>query len=232
MNIPKEDLNPPVSSPDPVVASPPQDPKKESQNMVQPSPEFSPEAKQVISEPGEETASSVGEVLPGQGTQPPTSPSESAQNSQDNDEAASSEVSLEIKSYMTPFIYDSIQQKDPFEDPTAVVTKETDVKGKKVRRSVIVIPKTPPEEYDLTNIKLKGIAWNTAVPKALFKLPGNKGYYTLAKGDRIGRKGVVFDIKENEVFIVEENYVGSGDKRRKKQVVKIKKMDRIGLSNK
>ena len=127
-----------------------------------------------------------------------------------------SEASLEVQSYMAPFIYDSVKRKDPFEDPTVI------------KSGVVVIPKTPPEEYNLSEIKLKGLSWRGENPKALFELPNNAGFYTLMKGDKIGKKGVIFEIRESEVIIVETNYVGSGEERREERLVKIKKLNRVG----
>ena len=127
-----------------------------------------------------------------------------------------SEAGLEIQSYMIPFIYDSVQERDPFEDPTV-----------KKDKGVVIIPKTPPEEYDLKEINLKGIIWDIKSPKALFKLPNNAGYYTLIKGDKIGKNGIIFEIRESEVIIVETSYIGSGNQKKEKQVVKIKKINRL-----
>ncbi len=135
--------------------------------------------------------------------------------------AESSEVTLEIKSYMAPFIYESIRKKDPFEDPTV-----------QKRQGVVIIPKTPPEKYTLKEIRLKGIIWDTKNPKALFKLPSDAGYYTLIKGDKLGKRGVIVDIRESEVVIVETNDVEIDGKAKKEFVTKIKRIDRIGLSGK
>ena len=178
------------------------------------SPEREPPAESVPQQPMVQQP----EVSPGQ-----EAPSNSAET--DNTDFNSSEVSLEIQSYMAPFIYESIQQRDPFEDPT--VKKEEEGQG------VIIIPKTPPEEYALKTIQLKGIIWDTKNPKALFKLPDNAGYYTLIKGDKIGKKGVIFDIRESdrgsEVVIVETNFIGSNERKKEERTIKIKKIDRIGV---
>ena len=132
-----------------------------------------------------------------------------------------SEANIEVQSYMAPFIYDSIQQKDPFEDPT--VDK---------REGIVIIPRTPPEKYDLSEINLKGVKWdkkNPKLSKALFELPSSEGFYELREGDKIGKTGVVFRVGESEVVVVETNYIGSGKNKKEKRVIKIKKMDRLGL---
>ena len=168
---------------------------------------------------GQAVSSSEGEV-----SEPPVQePSESHVPGETQDTALS-DVALEIKSYMAPFVYESVKKKDPFEDPTVEKVQKKGEKG------VIVIPKTPPEAYELKEIQLKGIIWDTKNPKALFKLPGNAGYYTLIKGDKVGKKGVIFDIKEDEVVIVETSYVGAGEQRKMERIIKIKKMNRIGIS--
>ena len=137
-----------------------------------------------------------------------------------------SEISLQIQSDMAPFIYENAGLRSPFDDPTRtrdftgeVVDSKGDVK--------IVIPKTPPEMYDLSEIKLKGIIWNIKNPKALFELPSGEGHYTLIKGDKIGKNGLIFEIREDEVVIVETFYKGYDTTER---VIKIKKMDRLRLN--
>ena len=132
-----------------------------------------------------------------------------------------SEWLLDIQSSVAPFIYEYGTQKDPFEDPT--IQEEIKTEG------VIVIPKTPPEEYDLKEIRLKGIIWHTQTPKALFELPSSAGYYTLIKGDKIGKNGVIFEIREDEVVVVETSYIGKGKDKKEEIKIKIKRMDRLNL---
>ena len=129
---------------------------------------------------------------------------------------------LDIQSSIAPFIYEYGTQKDPFDDPT--------IKEESAGEGVIVIPKTPPEEYDLSEINLKGITWHTETPKALFELPNNAGYYTLIKGDKIGKNGVIFEIREDEVVIVETTIIGRGSDTKEEIKVKIKRLDRLNLS--
>ena len=137
-----------------------------------------------------------------------------------------SEVSLQIQSDMAPFNYENSGSRSPFDDPTrrGVPGEVLDPKGE----VKIVIPKTPPEMYDLSEIKLKGIIWNIKNPKALFELPSGEGHYTLIKGDRIGKNGLIFEIREDEVVIVETFYKEDDDPT--ERVIKIKKMDRLRLN--
>ena len=133
-----------------------------------------------------------------------------------------SEWMLDIQSSIAPFIYEYGKQKDPFDDPT--------IQEHSAESGVVVIPKTPPEEYDLKEIKLKGIIWDTQTPKALFELPSLAGYYTLIKGDKIGKNGIIFEIREDEVVVVETNYIGRGPDKKEEITIKIKQMDRLNFS--
>ena len=93
------------------------------------------------------------------------------------------EALVEVESYMTPFIYDPLNRRNPFEDPLKARLK---MKGPVVEE--VVKPPTPPELFTLQQIDLKGIIWRTTEsPKALVKLPDG-AFYTLLRGDRIGKK--------------------------------------------
>ena len=127
---------------------------------------------------------------------------------------------VEVENIMSPFIYDPEHRRDPFEDPTEVKESET----------IVFVPKTPPEEYNLNQIKLKGIIWDTKSPKALFQLPGEGGFYTLLKGDKLGKNGTIFEIREDEVVIVETIVKVTGKaKTEAESQVKIIKLDRLRL---
>ena len=135
-----------------------------------------------------------------------------------------SEANLEAQSYMAPFIYESVNQRDPFDDPTL----RNVIKGSiKQIKSVTDIPKTPPEGYELDEIQLRGIIWDTKVPKVLFELPNNEGYYTLIKGDKVGHSGIIFEIRESEVVVVETSYIGTGKDITEEKRIKIKKINRL-----
>ena len=139
---------------------------------------------------------------------------------EDVNQGFSSEIKLQVEEYMKVFEYESSNRKDPFDDPTLDLIPEEDTE-------VVTVPQTPPEEYNLNKINLKGIIWDTGTPKALFELPDNQGFYTLIKGDRIGKNGVIFEIRENEVIVVETNFTGSGKNRKPERSIKIKKMNRL-----
>ena len=201
--------------------------------QAQPSPESFPPGEQAQPQPesfppGEQAAQPSPESFPpGEQALPPLEgiPTEAQpvgipQSFTEDLSGVPSEWMLDIQSSIAPFIYEYGQQKDPFDDPL----QEQSAEG-----GVVVIPKTPPEEYDLKEIKLRGIIWDTQTPKALFELPNTEGFYTLIKGDKIGKNGVIFEIREGEVVVVETTYVGRGKDKKEEIKIKIKKMDRLSL---
>lgn len=132
---------------------------------------------------------------------------------------ASSEIGLEIQAKMAPFRYENPDLPNPFVNPNRKSPGGEEMK--------VVVPKTPPEMYTLEEIQLRGIIWNTKSPKALIELPGKEGHYSLIKGDKIGKNGIIFEIREDEVIIVETFYK---DKDTTENVIIIKPMDRLGLN--
>ena len=128
-----------------------------------------------------------------------------------------SKAFLEVESYMVPFTYDPLNRRDPFEDPYQAQLKVEGVE--KVR--------TPPEQFDLKSIELKGIIWDIHRPKVLVRLPDGE-FYTLLRGDKVGKMGVIFEIREDEVVILENKTTKVGSKIVKDTAIFIKRMDRIG----
>ena len=128
---------------------------------------------------------------------------------------------LQLKSYMEPFLYDpSSKRRNPFED----LTKKKEPTGK-----TGIIVTTPPERYPLTDIKLKGIIWSVPSPRALFQLPNEQEFYTLLQGERIGKYGVIKEIREDEVEIFETIVKGDGVNQLTETKKVIKRMDRLNL---
>ena len=201
-------LNPPPNPP----------PKTPSETVGNAAKEFLKETGEVLKESfsGEKPPSdkkSSSDPAP----QPPSAPAEAQPPAaaKDVDEAL-----VEVESYMTPFIYDSEDRRNPFEDPfksRIPVTVVEDVKTP-----------TPPELYTLQDIELKGIIWRTTEsPKALVKLP-DEAFYTLLRGDKIGKNGMIFEIREDEIVILETVTKQTGTERVKNNSITIKRMDRLG----
>ncbi|MBC6415306.1 MAG: pilus assembly protein PilP [Bdellovibrionales bacterium] len=137
----------------------------------------------------------------------------------ENFEQLPSDINLKVREYLAPFIYDTVDARSPFTEPLTNTTTD-----------LSIFTKTPPEKYELAEIQLKGIIWSDS-PKALFELPDNQGHYNLRRGDRIGKNsGVIFEIREDQVVIVETLYVGQGEDKKERRVVKIKNMDRLRLN--
>ena len=132
---------------------------------------------------------------------------------------------LKLKSYMEPFLYDpSAKRRNPFEDPS-----QKQLEDSAQKKIPSLGRRTPLERYPLKDIELKGIIWNVSTPKALFKLPGGQDFYTLLQGDRVGKYGVIKEIREDEVEIEETIVKGDGVEQLEEKRKKIKKMNRLKL---
>ena len=112
---------------------------------------------------------------------------------------------LEESAVMTPFLYDaSPNRRDPFENPFSAPSG-----GGLIETAV----RTPPEQFDLPDINVKGILWDTKKPRALIQLPDGE-FYTLLRGDKIGKTGIIFEIREDEIVIlnriIQQNNLKSG----------------------
>ena len=133
------------------------------------------------------------------------------------------EALVEVESYMTPYIYDPLNRRDPFEDPMKARLR---LQGPVVEE--IIRPPTPPEMFSLKEIDLKGIIWRTTEsPKALVKLPDG-AFYTLLRGDKIGKNGMIFEIREDEMVVLETEIKKTGTREVRENSITIKRMDRLG----
>ena len=140
-------------------------------------------------------------------------------SSQEEKAPQDSSMLLDIETLMPEFLYDPEDRRDPFEDPTILQNAE----------NIIFVPKTPPEEYDLNQLRLKGVIWDIEAPKALFQLPGQGGFYTLLRGDKVGKNGTIFEIREDEVVIVNAPLKTSTSETDTNIDIKIIKLDRLKL---
>ena len=76
-------------------------------------------------------------------------------------------------------------------------------------------------QYDLTQLSLTAIAWNTKEPKALIRDP-KANIYMVKKKDPIGRNnGYVEDIREGEIIVIESRAVKGGQKFYSTQVLRV-----------
>lgn len=68
---------------------------------------------------------------------------------------------------------------------------------------------SPLQRFELDQLKLVGIIWDTKRPKAMFLDPQGKGYI-IGKLDKVGRnRGYIAEIREGEVIVL-ERFIGEG----------------------
>ena len=95
------------------------------------------------------------------------------------------------------FTYESAGVRDPFR------SFEWEEKG---RKAVLGNDRGPLEQYDLGQMSLLAVVWNTGVARALVRDPAGKSYI-VGTGTRIGKnEGRVTNINDNLV-VVKETYV-------------------------
>ena len=126
---------------------------------------------------------------------------------------------VEIYKMLSNYHYDSDERRDPF-----VPFKEEGFED-----SELAIPTYPTGQYDLSEIKLKGIKWNSKAgpSKALFETPDKVIHY-LQKNDWIGRnRGIVYQLKEDEVVIVAPRLKGAANKKEDSYIPIIVRLDRL-----
>ncbi len=114
------------------------------------------------------------------------------------------------------YIYDPTGKKDPFKPYRA-----PRIRGDN-RPAAAIDPLTI---LDVAQLQLVAVMWNTARPRAVVKDQQNRNYI-LFKNMRIGRNdGVVVDIREGEIVIVEKFDDGFGNTVREARVLEIKPVD-------
>ena len=195
------------------------------QEEVQPQPEDMPPQEEAQPQPEnmppqEEAQPQPENMPPQEEAQPQPENMPPQEEAQPQPESPLSDSLLQLKSYMEPFLYDpSSKRRNPFEDLTK--KQKIGVTEGKAR--------TPLEQYELKDIKLKGIIWNVSSPKALFQPPGGEDFYTLLQGERVGKYGVIKEIREDEVEIKETVVKGDGLEQLTEIRKVIKRMNRLNL---
>ncbi len=102
----------------------------------------------------------------------------------------------EVFPLLQPFRYDGEGRRNPFKPYQQVQPGEAEF-GEGAGPSI------PLGKWDIEQIQLIGILWNSTHPKAMFRSPDNK-YFILEKDERIGRNnGYIGVIREMEVVVVE-----------------------------
>jgi Tfp pilus assembly protein PilP len=95
------------------------------------------------------------------------------------------------------FTYDAAGSRDPFR------SVEWEEKG---RRALLGTDRSPLEQYDVNQMSLLAVIWNTGTARALVQDPAGKSYI-IGNGTRMGRnEGRITAINDNLV-VVKETYV-------------------------
>ena len=95
------------------------------------------------------------------------------------------------------FVYDAFGMRDPFR------SFEWEEKG---RLALELTDQSPLERYDVSQLSLLAIVWNTGSARALVQDPGGKSYI-IGSGTRLGKNdGRVIEIDDN-LLVVKETYV-------------------------
>lgn len=89
--------------------------------------------------------------------------------------------------------YNPVGKRDPFLSPFTVSPEQAIPEG----------TKTPLQRFDLGQLKLVGVIWETSQPKALIEDSGGLGYI-VTQGTLIGSKGGVIKVIEPKRVVVEE----------------------------
>jgi len=111
------------------------------------------------------------------------------------------------------YAYDPTGKKDPFKPYRAPRARGDN------RPSAPVDPLT---QVDISTLQLVAIMWNTARPRAVVRDTQGR-VFTIFKNNRIGRNdGIVVDIREGEVVIVEKFDDGLGNIVREPKVMQMR----------
>lgn len=115
--------------------------------------------------------------------------------------------------FLEPYVFDMREgRRNPFRPPQFIDGTVPDV----------VLPGTPLERYDLSELKLAGVMWDVKSPKAMIIDPQGE-VHVIGKDDRIGRKrGYIAVIREGEVVVVETSNF-NGENTYSSRVIRIDK---------
>lgn len=113
----------------------------------------------------------------------------------------------------TEFVWDPTGKRDPFRP----------YKAPRVIRSDSNIPIDPLSLLDVNQVTLVAVLWNTSRPRAIIQ-DGGGARYTVFRNTKIGtNSGVVAEIREGEVVVVETFDDGFGNVVKEPKVITMKK---------
>ena len=132
-------------------------------------------------------AGSQGDAVPGEAANLPT----------ENDSLGADLRDQLGSLFITPYLYDSEDRRDPFKRYIEGPREGTLEIGLK---EVVTVP--PLQRFSLSQLKLVGIMWDVEEPKAMFTT--GREMHLIGRDERIGRNGgYVAAIREGEVVIIE-----------------------------
>lgn len=98
-----------------------------------------------------------------------------------------------IQSYLSPYFYDD-NLRNPFIHPDLAIP---------LKPGATYGPFLPLQQYKLSQLKINGLFWNTAKPKAIISDPKGKTFDVAIK-DYIGENfGYVASIREKEIVVIQ-----------------------------
>jgi type IV pilus assembly protein PilP len=110
------------------------------------------------------------------------------------DSSSSPVEALSVEVFLQRFNYSAEGRRDPFQPYEEL---QLSVSGE------VLGPLLPLQRFDLDQLKLVGIIWDVADPKAMFLDP-SANVHLVGKDDRIGRNnGYIAVIREGEVVVIE-----------------------------
>lgn len=172
-----------------------------------PDPNLEMPAAQPPSVPAQQQPLQQGEAPTLPSAEPPNLPSAGAPPADNNNGKPTTNGQVDangnrnlLEGIIEEFNYEVSGRRDPF-------LPYTSPKAISVEDEEEIV--SPLQRFDLDQLTLVGIIWDTKKPKAMFLDPQSKGYI-VGKLDKVGRnRGYIAEIREGEIVIL-ERYIGEG----------------------
>lgn len=134
-------------------------------------------------------------VAPTDGAQPSADgPDDEASQTDGSDENAPPEAVTDLEGFLEPFIYDTVNRRDPFQPYSEFEPSGDTSVGQALSAA---------QKFELDQLKLVGIMWDVKDPRAMFLDP-DKQVLVLGRDEGIGNhNGYIAAIREGEVVVVE-----------------------------
>lgn len=135
-------------------------------------------------------------------TPPSPDPAKAISNEAKKELAPEPVQTTPITPSMEAFVYDPTGKRDPFQPPETAIQSVLPTKEKESSPVNASEPRTL-ESFDLSQLRVAAIIWETKVPRAMIIDPDGKMHYVKVK-TRLGRNGgYVVAIREREVVVIE-----------------------------